>query len=205
MLRRYDVAELEACLAPGQMPALKPSTRNRLPSAGGHRALIDPIVSACAWMQHCREDAAVLPEPEWYAMLSVVGRCQDGENLAHEWSRDYPGYSERETEKKLEHALTAAGPVTCARVEELTGGEWCRNCELRGMITSPIVVGNPEEVAKRESLEVASEAVRSASDDPARVFEQEVIGALAVLKKEEPAEYARLKQELRGKVNLNDL
>src|SRR5690606_4074138 len=195
----------EACLAPGQMPALKPSTRNRLPSAGGHRALIDPIVSACAWMQHCRKDAAVLPEPEWYAMPSTIGGSQNGEELARAGRRPDPNHTDRETAKKMEHALTAAGPVTCARVEELTGGEWCQNCELRGMITSPIVVGNPEEVAKQESLKVASEAVRSASDDPARVFEQEVIGALAVLKKEEPAEYARLKQELKGKVNLNAL
>lgn len=205
MLRRYDVAELEACFAPGQMPALKPSTRNRLPSVGGHRALIDPIVSACAWMRHCRDDAAWLPEPEWYAMLSVIGRCQNGEEFAHEWSRPYPNYTERETAKKLEHALTAAGPVTCARVEELTGGEWCQNCELRGMITSPIVIGNPDEVEKRESLELAEAAVQEAKDEPTRIFDQEVIGALAVLKKDEPAEYARLKQELKGKVNLNDL
>src|SRR5690606_38892595 len=146
-------------------PAPKPTTRRSLPSAGGRRALIEPIVAACPWLRHCRDDAAVLPEPEWYAMLSEVGRCQDGENLAHEWSRDYPGYSERETEKKLEHALTAAGPVTCARVEELTGGEWCQNCELRGMITSPIVVGNPDEVEKRESLELAEQAVQEAKEE----------------------------------------
>jgi uncharacterized protein (DUF927 family) len=169
------------------------------------RAHIEPIVAACAWLRHCRDDSATLPEPEWYAMLSIVGRCQGGENLAHEWSQDYPGYSEWETEKKLEHALTAAGPVTCARVEELTGGEWCQNCELRGMITSPIVIGNPDEVEKRESLELAERAVQAAEDEPTRIFDQEVIGALAVLKKEEPAEYARLKQELKGKVNLNDL
>src|SRR5690606_32611234 len=144
-------------------------------------------------------------EPEWYAMLSIVGRCQDGERLAHEWSAPYPRYTEKETTKKLEHALTAAGPVTCARVEELTGGEWCRNCELRGMITSPIVLGNPEEVEKREAREIAEEAVQVAKEDPGQVFRPEVIRALAVLKKTEPAEYARLKQELRGRVNLNDL
>jgi len=41
--------------------------------------------------------------------------------------------------------------------------------------------------------------------EPEKVWSKETIGALAVLKKEEPAEYARLKAELKGKVNLNDL
>ena len=41
--------------------------------------------------------------------------------------------------------------------------------------------------------------------EPERVWSKEVIGALAILKKEEPAEYARLKAELKGLVNLNDL
>jgi len=41
--------------------------------------------------------------------------------------------------------------------------------------------------------------------EPEKVWEKEIIGALAILKKEEPAEYARLKAELKGKVNLNDL
>ena len=206
MVKRYSLAEIESLLPSlSQTAKQKPSVRSRLPSAESRRALIEPIVAACPWMRHCRDDAAWLPEPEWYAMLSVIGRCQDGERLAHEWSAPYPRYSEKETAKKLEHALTAAGPVTCARVEELTGGEWCKNCELRGMITSPIVLGNPEEVEKRESLEIAEEAVLAAKENPGQIFQPEVISALAVLKKAEPAEYARLKQELRGKVNLNDL
>src|SRR5690606_37935702 len=207
MLKRYSLAELESILTAVPPPTAEPKSRvrSRLPSAESRQALIEPIVAACPWMRHCRDDAAWLPEPEWYAMLSIVGRCQNGEELAHEWSDPYPRYTEKETTKKLEHALTAAGPVTCARVEELTGGEWCRNCELRGLITSPIVLGNPEEVEKRESREIAEEAVLAAKEDPGQIFRPEVIRALAVLKKTEPAEYARIKQELRGKVNLNDL
>lgn len=42
-------------------------------------------------------------------------------------------------------------------------------------------------------------------NEPASVWRPEVINALAVMKKEEPAQYAALKAELRGSVNLNDL
>jgi len=42
-------------------------------------------------------------------------------------------------------------------------------------------------------------------DHPEEIFIKETIGALAILKKEEPTEYARIKQQLKGKINLNDL
>jgi hypothetical protein len=95
-------------------------------------------------MRHCRDDAAQLPEPEWYATLSTVGRCQDGQKLAHEFSRPYPTYSPAETQKKLEHALTAAGPTTCEYViNNLNGHQYCSKCPNLGLVTAPIVLGNP--------------------------------------------------------------
>lgn len=47
--------------------------------------------------------------------------------------------------------------------------------------------------------------LKDIANEPDKVWDKEVIGALAVLKKEQPAEYARIKAELKGKVNLNDL
>ncbi len=44
---------------------------------------LDPIVNGCAWLRHCRDEAATLPEPEWYGMLGIVGRCVDGVQIAH--------------------------------------------------------------------------------------------------------------------------
>ena len=51
----------------------------------------------------------------------------------------------------------------------------------------------------------ASQIVSMLPEFPGRVWEPECIGALAVLKKHEPAEYAKIKQQLKGQVNLNDL
>ena len=84
-------------------------------------AELPPILDGCPWIRHCRDDAATLPEPEWYRMLSIVGRCKDGTRLAHDLSRPYPKYTAAETEQKLRQALEAAGPATCALIENDLG------------------------------------------------------------------------------------
>lgn len=104
-------------------------------------AHLDRMVPGCAWLAHCQGDAATLPEPEWYAMLGIVGRCVDGEQHVHAWSAPYPHYDQRETTKKFQHALKAAGPATCNRIRYDLGGEpSCASCVHWGQIASPIVL-----------------------------------------------------------------
>jgi hypothetical protein len=102
---------------------------------------VEPIVNGCAWLRHCRDDAATLVEPKWYAMLSIFGRCEEGDNQAHEWSRPYPGYTPEETAAKLAHAL-GAGPRTYANVATLSDNRYCRNCPSWGKIKIPIAPGD---------------------------------------------------------------
>ncbi len=100
------------------------------------------IREECAWFEHCIEDASTLSEPEWYAALSIIGRCKDAEKLAHDYSCDYPGYSEAETTKKLNQAILTAGPRTCENIRmECDGEEYCDQCPHSGKITSPIQLG----------------------------------------------------------------
>jgi hypothetical protein len=104
---------------------------------------LDPIVNGCRWLQHCRDDAAALPEPEWYVMLGIVGRCVEGEQIAHAWSAPYPRYTAAETAQKLRHALQY-GPRTCSTIRfDLGGEEHCRTCQHWQKIKSPIVLGLP--------------------------------------------------------------
>ena len=82
----------------------------------------------------------------WYRMLSIVGLCQDGTQIAHDLSRPHPKYSAAETEEKLHKAMGAAGPATCAFIEhDLGQAQYCSQCKYRGKVKSPIVLG----VAKR--------------------------------------------------------
>jgi putative DNA primase/helicase len=102
---------------------------------------LEPIMDGCAWLRHCRDDATTLPEPEWFAALSIVTRCANGNQLAHTLSAPYPGYSFAETEAKIVHAL-AGGPRTCANIEmTLNAVQYCSQCPHRKSASSPISLG----------------------------------------------------------------
>lgn len=111
---------------------------------------IEPIVAGCAWMRHCRDDAGRLPEPEWYAALSVLGRCQNGGDLAHEWSAPYPRYSRHETDMKLEHALKDAGPRSCRDIRSRFGESYCSVCPSWNKLTGPLALGTQAQAVSQE-------------------------------------------------------
>ncbi len=109
----------------------------------GPPAALAPIVDGCAWLRHCRDDAATLGEPEWYAMLSIVARTEGGEVVAHEWSKPYPDYSAAATDAKIAHALTDAGPRRCSSIKNTLGASECEGCPSWGVVTSPINLAEP--------------------------------------------------------------
>lgn len=127
---------------------------------------LERIEAQCAFMRHCRDDAATLTEYEWYAWLTVLARCKDGERLAHEIGSVYPGYAPDDTSEKFRRASTETGPRTCAHIATL--GTACAGCPLGkpngGDITSPVQLGKPDpETATVEELREDAEA-RAASD-----------------------------------------
>src|SRR5262249_8163095 len=65
---------------------------------------------------------------------------------AQEWSSGYEGYTERETQERLDRARsTLTGATTCARFHELNP-EPCERCPHWGKINSPIGLGKPQAV-----------------------------------------------------------
>jgi hypothetical protein len=138
--QRYNPSEFEELVDLEADPELKAHVHGAAPESPSAEFL--RVLSGCPWMRHCKDDAASLPEPEWYRMLSIVGRCKDGQQIALDLSKPYPEYSVVETEEKLRQAMGAAGPSTCAFIEnELGQGQYCRRCKHRGKIKSPIVLG----------------------------------------------------------------
>lgn len=109
-------------------------------AGGDQREDLALIESRCRFMAHVRADAATLPQPEWYAALSIIARCRGGDDLAHEVSAPYPGYDEAETEETYQRAKVSAGPRTCADIRRITGPTGaCAACPLQ--ITSPVLLG----------------------------------------------------------------
>lgn len=154
------------------------------------------VVDNCKFIQHCRDDAASLSEPEWYAMISNLARTEDGPEVVHLLSKPYPRYNSRETDQKIKHAIEDTGPHTCEYIRNVLGFAGCPEggCGVK----APVVLAvSPVARAKAQVVDLPQR--------PQVAFNPEIIGALAILKKQEPSEYARIKQELKGKVNLNDL
>ena len=183
----YSLSDFEEA---GVTPKPEPLHEEReLRSEGGYPdADFNRVLAGCGWMEHCRDDAATLPEGEWYAMLSIAGRCTDGQSWAHELSKPHAKYNPRETDAKLAHALEDAGPRTCANIESEQGGRpYCEVCPLRGLITSPIVAGHRDRyVSENASSTTNMSLVRAiaypveALPEPVRAFVEEAAAAMGV-------------------------
>ena len=145
---RYPVAAIEAsCPPPTPAPTLNLARASAGIDPAGETLIqypsveLQPVMDGCAWLRHCRDDAATLPEPEWFAALSIAVRCVNGEQVAHALSSPYPGYTAAETETKIRHAL-AGGPRTCANIRDcLNATAYCANCPHLQNGSSPITLG----------------------------------------------------------------
>lgn len=94
----------------------------------------EELISKCTFLQHCRDNAANISEPYWYAMLSNVALTADGHEMAHSLSSPYPGYTYQETEKKYRHALEQDKPTTCEFIKNRLCFHCGRSCGVRAPI-----------------------------------------------------------------------
>ncbi|MCW5715740.1 MAG: hypothetical protein KIT43_14615 [Bauldia sp.] len=122
-------AKIEALPQDGEPELSKPNFRS--------------VVAGCRWARWLLEHAAHVPEPDWYAMASIAGRCHNGSRHFHELSKQDPRYEEGETEEKLHRAMTEAGPRTCANIADGLGFEGCKACPFSGRaeIGTPLSLG----------------------------------------------------------------
>ena len=190
---RYTLEELEAWAKDKQTP---PSTHE---NAQTSKADAQEASKHCAWLAHVREDAAILPEPEWQAALTIVAHCQDSSRIAHKWSSAYPGYSQVETQKKLQKAEESFRPRTCDWVASHTNSTWCVTCQHRGKITSPIQLGRPrrEHAVHAAALHILQAAV--VAEDPATaLYQPEVLSAAQWIRTHAAGEYAEVRESAKA-------
>jgi len=151
------------------------------------------------------EDVELAPVPGW--LLALLGQKKKGNGEGIDPLKVLAGVPEGERDETLFRYACRLRAKGMTKEEALALVlQAARNC------TPPF----PEDEAKRkvesawrypEGTEAEQMVVqlKDIANEPDKVWDKEVIGALAVLKKEQPAEYARIKAELKGKVNLNDL
>jgi hypothetical protein len=115
------------------------------------------VASKCAQIRWAIANQKDVSEPLWYSLIGVAAYCEDGDNVALEWSKDHPEFNAKETLRKVHHwRASTTGATTCARFEqERPAG--CRGCKFKGKIASPIRLGiQHQEVQLTEALDASA-------------------------------------------------
>lgn len=99
------------------LPELEEKAAAQCVRKDGSAKGLDIVLRSCLFMQYCKDNAKLLPEPQWSACISNLWRFEGGIAAIHELSKPYPRYSDRETQAKIEHILNSgAGPITCETI-----------------------------------------------------------------------------------------
>lgn len=106
------------------------------------------VCEGCKFLQWCKDKPNEVSEPQWYAMVSITSRLDDGRELTHAYSEGHKDYNHYETENKIDQALAASGPRTCKNIESLWDG--CSKCAHYEKITSPIMLKGEDYIASAD-------------------------------------------------------
>lgn len=141
----------------------------------------DPVgvQEGCDFLKYCYANQANISEPQWYAMLSIIGRLPDGERLVHDYSKDHPQYDSEDTHFKYKQALEASGPRKCENINTLWDG--CYDCANFGKCTSPIMLRSESYIGTKDTgfydvtinPKTGAETRRPNYDDLVKYFDQE--------------------------------
>jgi P4 family phage/plasmid primase-like protien len=103
---------------------------------------VDGIIKECEFLNARSTDHATESENEWYARAGLYAFFPHGKDqLFHEHSKQYHGYTQYETEFKLEQARAAqTGPRKCADIYKRTNGKFCIKCKHYQKVTTPFQI-----------------------------------------------------------------
>jgi len=145
--REYNLFDFD------DLPELQePNPASKISGANGGGDRIKKILSECKFLQRCDKDRSTLPEPQWFAMISVLARESGGRELIHSLSRGYSKYSAKETDDKILHTL-GTGPRTCQEIKKLW--DCGRDCGVK----SPVGLAFKKEQAVLASSDFPREAI----------------------------------------------
>ena len=196
--QRYSMQELETSIRKLESQVASEAQPTPIVDTMDRKAILEPILEGCAFMKYCQDNAERLPEPDWYKMITVVAKTAEGPTTAHEWSKKDPRYSYEETEAKIQHALHDTGPVTCQKIQEEHGMEFCQGCPFFEKVQSPIVIGleASKEEDRTQAVQIIEEAAEKTKEDAGAALEPAVIDQLVFLENTYLADYERMKQLL---------
>lgn len=107
------------------------------------------IAKHCNQVAEMRDMHGEVGYEQWRGVIGLIKHCVEGDELAHEWSSGAQGYSESETQLKID--TWNYGPTTCKHFES-HNPKGCEGCPSRGKITTPMQLGKV--VVKQEAAVV---------------------------------------------------
>jgi hypothetical protein len=98
----------------------------------------EKVADACQQIGKFRDTkGAGQSEPLWFDCLGIVGHCEKGAAICHDWSSRHSGYDAGETERKYLYRIRTA-PTTCNQFRK-TNPAGCEGCLQT--CHSPITLG----------------------------------------------------------------
>ena len=101
----------------------------------------EAVARNCAAVREFRDSGGNIPEPHWHRAIGVVKFCTDGEAKIHEWSEGYEGYSQIETQDKIDE--WSVGPTSCVEMDRHVG--CMADCPFADKCKFPLQLGFTEE------------------------------------------------------------
>ena len=112
----YAIEDFADYYEPPQLPPSEPfEVDERTVGSAGR------IMEHCLALRKMEDDPESISEPLWRALCTNVVLTTDGSEKFHEWSSPYSNYRYEETEYKIQRAITAKKPCTCAYIHEGLG------------------------------------------------------------------------------------
>ena len=101
----------------------------------------ETIANHCQQVALTRDTKGIVEYPHWFNTLGIIKHCEEGIDLAHDWSAGHPDYSPEKTQEKYDSWST--GPTTCAKFEQDNPGgcNGCKHAQGERPIRSPISLG----------------------------------------------------------------
>jgi uncharacterized protein DUF927 len=127
----------------GPGPGLSgPNSSSELSVAwNGRRPPADEVADVCEHMRLFRDSRGNVSEPQWHVGIGTIKHCDDGAAKAHEWSSGYPGYTQAETEAKID-AWTRP-PPSCEKIGRNSGdAAVCARCQHQDLAKNPLLIAN---------------------------------------------------------------
>jgi len=156
----------------------------------------DLMIANCEFLQHCLHHAQTITYGEWLSMLTNVVRGTDGVDKCHELSSPDKGrYTPKGTDFRISEALKM-NPHTCDYIRATHGFQ----CPSGGCgVKSPCSFSLGRIDIARAKVNMIG--IPSAE----KIFTDDMLTALSIVKRNDAALYAKVKDKLKGPINLRDL